>query len=93
LPADASFCLECGQPIGEPANRHVSPETYTPKHLAEKILTSLLARCHHGLGKLYRGTGKPGEAREHLTTATRMYHEMDMRFWLEQSEAELHNLA
>src|SRR5215475_4647948 len=41
LPADASFCLECSQPVGVPATpRHVSPEAYTPKHLAEKILTS-----------------------------------------------------
>src|SRR5215468_4770471 len=41
LPADASFCLECGQPVAAPAApRHVSPEAYTPKHLAEKILTS-----------------------------------------------------
>src|SRR5215470_10082347 len=41
LPTDASFCLECGQPVGAPAApRHVSPEAYTPKHLAEKILTS-----------------------------------------------------
>ena len=28
-------------------------------------------------------------AKEHLTTATTMYREMDMRFWLEQAEAEL----
>jgi hypothetical protein len=26
-------------------------------------------------------------AREHLTTATAMYREMDMRLWLEQAEA------
>src|SRR5262245_14748458 len=44
LPADASFCLECGQPVGAPAaSRHASPEAYTPKHLAEKILTSKAA--------------------------------------------------
>ena len=29
------------------------------------------------------------EAREHLTTATTMYHDMDMRFWLDEAEAEL----
>jgi len=28
-------------------------------------------------------------AREHLTTATTMYREMDMRFWLEPAEAEM----
>jgi class 3 adenylate cyclase/tetratricopeptide (TPR) repeat protein len=48
----------------------------------------LAARGHLGLGKLYRRTGKREQAREHLTTATTMYREMDMRFWLEQAEAE-----
>jgi tetratricopeptide (TPR) repeat protein len=45
----------------------------------------LVAHCHLGLGKLYRHTGKRERAREHLTTATTMYREMDMRFWLEQA--------
>ena len=49
----------------------------------------LVAHCHLGLGKLYRPTGKREQAREHLTTATTMYREMDMRFWLEQAEAEM----
>ena len=49
----------------------------------------LVAHCHFGLGKLYRRTGKRKEAREHLTTATTMYREMDMRFWREQTEAEM----
>jgi hypothetical protein len=45
--------------------------------------------CHLGLGKLYRRTRKREQAHEHLTTATTMYREMDMRFWLEQAEAEM----
>ena len=49
----------------------------------------LVAHCHLGLGKLYRRTGKREQAQEHLTTATTMYREMDMRFWLEKAEAEL----
>jgi tetratricopeptide (TPR) repeat protein len=48
----------------------------------------LVAHCHLGLGKLYRSTGRPSEADEHVTIATTMYREMDMRFWLEQAEAE-----
>jgi class 3 adenylate cyclase/tetratricopeptide (TPR) repeat protein len=40
----------------------------------------LVAHCHLGLGKLYRRTGQREQAREHLTTATTMYREMDMRF-------------
>src|SRR5215208_6613066 len=44
-PASAKFCLECGQPAGAPATTLAPPvpETYTPKHLAERILTSRAA--------------------------------------------------
>jgi hypothetical protein len=48
----------------------------------------LVAHCHLGLGRLSRRTGKRGQAREHLTTATAMYREMDMPLWLAQAEAE-----
>jgi tetratricopeptide (TPR) repeat protein len=58
--------------------------------LAEPLgMRPLVAHCHLGLGKLYRRTGKREQAREHLTTATTMYREMDMRFWLEQAETEM----
>jgi hypothetical protein len=58
--------------------------------LAEELgMRPLIAHCHLGLGKLYQRTGKREEAQEHLATATAMYREMDMRFWLEQAEAEL----
>ena len=49
----------------------------------------LIAHCHLGLGKLYRRTGPREQAHEHLIAATTMYREMDMRFWLEQAEAEI----
>ena len=48
----------------------------------------LVVDCHLGLGKLYRGTGKREQAQEHLTIATTMYREMDMRFWLEKAKAQ-----
>jgi tetratricopeptide (TPR) repeat protein len=53
----------------------------------------LVAHCHLGLGKLYRRTGKDEQAREHLALAATMYREMDMRFYLEQAEAELRDSA
>jgi Double zinc ribbon len=43
LPGAARFCLQCGEPVAaEPSvqPRFASPDAYTPKHLAEKILTS-----------------------------------------------------
>ena len=58
--------------------------------LADEIaMRPLVARCHLGLGKLYRRAGKREQAREHLATATTMYREMGMRFYLEQAEAEM----
>jgi hypothetical protein len=41
----------------------------------------------------YRSTGKREQAQEHLTTAMTMYREMDMRFWLEKTEAEIWGMA
>ena len=49
----------------------------------------LVAHCHLGLGTLYRRTGDAAKAQEHLTTATTMYREMGMTFWLEKADAEL----
>ncbi len=49
----------------------------------------LLAHCHLGLGRLYRRIGKGQDAQEHLTAATTMYRDMNMRFWLEQAKSEL----
>jgi tetratricopeptide (TPR) repeat protein/transposase-like protein len=46
----------------------------------------LVAHCHLGLGKLYGRTGKRQQTLENLTTATTLYRDMDMRFWLAQAE-------
>ena len=46
LPAGAKFCKECGAPVGTSmatTSRTPAPAAYTPKHLAEKILTSKAA--------------------------------------------------
>src|SRR5262249_47173921 len=50
----ARFCSECGTPVAEPspaappgapqpASRFTAPQTYIPRHLAERILTSRAA--------------------------------------------------
>src|SRR6266508_6109739 len=46
LPGGARFCLQCGQAVAAGTTapvRSPAPETYTPKHLAEKIITSKAA--------------------------------------------------
>jgi tetratricopeptide (TPR) repeat protein len=53
---------------------------------SELGMRPLVAHCHLGLGKLYRRTDKREQAREHLATATTMYREMGMTYWLEKVE-------
>jgi class 3 adenylate cyclase len=45
LPGDARFCLQCGQSVAGrgTSNHSPAPQTYTPKHLADRILTSRAA--------------------------------------------------
>jgi hypothetical protein len=53
----------------------------------------LVAHCHLGFGKLYRRTDKREEAQQHLATATMMYREMGMTYWLEKAEIEMRELG
>ena len=53
----------------------------------ELAMRPLVAHCHLGLGKLYRRTGNQAKGEDHLATATTMYREMGMTFWLEKAEA------
>jgi hypothetical protein len=58
------------------------------RHLRIPNRRPLVAHCHLALGKRYKYTGKREQAREYLTTATTMYREMGMTYWLEKAEAE-----
>jgi hypothetical protein len=67
-------------------------KTYYRKAMAlaePRGMRPLVAHCHLGLGKLYRRTGQREQAQEHLTTATTMYREMGMTYWLRQAETEM----
>ena len=43
LSPTTKFCPACAHPTSAPQSHFISPETYTPKHLAQKILTSKTA--------------------------------------------------
>ncbi len=60
---------------------------------SELGMRPLVAHCHLGLGRLSRRAGRGRDAQPHLEAAAAMYHEMRMRFWQEQAEAELTTLA
>jgi tetratricopeptide (TPR) repeat protein len=87
--------------LGDIASHHANPDMAAAvahygaaMTLASELeMRPLVTHCHFGLGKLYRRTGKREQAQEHLTTATAMYGEMGMRFWLEKAEAELSGLG
>jgi hypothetical protein len=53
----------------------------------------LLAHCNLALGRLHRRGGDRAAARTHLTTALRLYREMDMSHWLSQAEAAEHEVS
>ena len=62
--------------------------------LAEELgMRPLIARCHLGLGRLYRRIDNLEQAKRHLTTATTMMRDMQMGLWLEQAETELKGLG
>ena len=81
--------------LGEVSARGYSPEEAESHYRAALVLAEevdmrpLVAHCHLGLGTLYRHAGKRQQAQEHLSTATTMYGEMGMTYWLERAEAEL----
>jgi tetratricopeptide (TPR) repeat protein len=83
--------------FGEIASHRDPPKVEEAGHhyrqamtMAEELgMRPLVAHCHLGLGKLYRRAGDRAKADEHLTTATAMYREMGMTFWLEKADAEL----
>jgi len=62
--------------------------------LAKELgMRPLVAHCQFALAKLGRRRRKHEEARTHLTNSIALYTEMDMQFWLEQSQAEMRELA
>jgi len=70
--------------------RHAAEQYRAALDEAERLeLRPLQARCHLGLGRLYRRVGRTDEARTHLATAVEMLREMGMTHWLSEAEAEL----
>ena len=72
-------------PDGVTADAHYSAALTLGLELGMRPLVS---QCHLGLGKLYRRIGKRERAQKHLATATTMYREMGMDFWLTKAEQE-----
>ena len=80
---------------GNPSDPAGAEKSYQQAlELAEDLkMRPLVAHCHVGLGKLYRRTGNPQQAKVHLTNGVAMMREMQMGLWLERAEAELKELS
>ena len=77
----------------QPPAQEARPHYLEALRLADELgMCPVVAHCHLGLAKLDRDIGQLEQAKEHLAIATTMYREMDMRFWLEQAEAEMKEL-
>ena len=78
------------------AAKFSSPKTYTPKHLAEKILTSksALEGERKQVTVLFADMkGSMELAKKQLNNRVAMMRDMEMGLWLEKAEAELKALS
>jgi tetratricopeptide (TPR) repeat protein len=87
--------------LGDIAAQSEPPDVDTATNFYEQAMRQatdlcmrpLVAHCHLGLGKLYGRMGQRELAQEHLATATTMYREMGMTYWLEKGGGEVTKLA
>jgi tetratricopeptide (TPR) repeat protein len=83
--------------LGDIAMRRDPPEAEQAETHCQHALTlanalgmrPLQAHCHRGLGKLYSQTGQTEQARTELSTAIAMYRDMEMNFWIPETETAL----
>jgi tetratricopeptide (TPR) repeat protein len=76
----------CDPSDAEGAERHYRQALTLADELG---MRPLQAHCHRGLGTLYSQTEQLEQARAELSTAIEMYRDMEMTFWLPETEAAL----
>ena len=82
--------------VGElAARRELSESAKAEEHLRqaltmaeEREMRPLVARCHLNLAQLHRRTGKQDLMQSHLITATSMFRDMAMPYWLGLAQSE-----
>jgi tetratricopeptide (TPR) repeat protein len=83
--------------LGDITSHRNSPELKQAEDAYHQALTlatelgmrPLQAHCHRSLGTLYSQTGQTEQARAVLSTAIEMYRDMEMTFWIPETEAAL----
>jgi tetratricopeptide (TPR) repeat protein len=73
-----------------PASERAASHYRQALALAEELgMRPLQTHCHRGLGVLYATIGQREQARAALSIAMALYRDMDMTFWLPQTEVAL----
>jgi len=80
------IAMHCHPPEFQQAESHYQQALTLANELG---MRPLQAHCHRGLGTLYSQTGQVEQARAELSTAIEMYRDMEMTFWLPETEAAL----
>jgi tetratricopeptide (TPR) repeat protein len=83
--------------LGDITSHRNSPELKQAEDAYHQALTlatelgmrPLQAHCHRSLGTLYSQTGQTEQARAVLSTAIEMYRDMEMTFWIPETEVAL----
>ena len=86
--------------FGDIAMHYNSPDIDQAKSHYQRALTlanelgmrPLQAHCHRGLGTLYSQVGQAKRARVELSASLQMYRDMEMVFWMPETEATLANV-
>ncbi len=80
------IAMPCHPPDIDQAETHYNQALTLANELGMRPLQS---PCHRGLGTLYCQTGQSEHARAELSTAIEMYRDMEMTFWLPETETAL----
>jgi Double zinc ribbon len=99
-PPESRFCNECGRPVGHasagsPPSEPTGPRAYTPRHIAERILTSASAldgrfevgRTRLDLAALAHAQGDREAAFGHLHEARMLFQELRAPMYVERTAA------
>jgi DNA-binding SARP family transcriptional activator len=82
------ICARGGGPVTEARLRYGEAAS-----LAQTLgMRPIVAHCHAGIGMLCQRSSRWAETDERFSTATAMYREMGMTYWLEKAKTEMREL-
>ncbi len=83
------FIGELGVSDASPLDESETNFLQALRRAEELDMRPLAAQCLLGLGKRYRLVGQQASAESHLNTASALFRDLDMQFWLKQTQRQL----